>query len=469
MNEKILQKIVVLLLLCFCRVYPVTPQSTAMEGFTLQEAMDYAVTNSYKVRAASIDLQSTIARRKGYLSLGMPQINANASYQYYFNLPVQLMPNILTPAVDGALVQHGLITPDQMMPVSDEKLPVQFGSTNNLTVGVSATQVVFDGTYLVGLKAASMLVELSKASIDKSIREIKSAVAQAYYLVLIAKENRRILDSTYTKMNVILDQTRQFQTSGFIEDTDVEQLSLMVSNLKNKMDMTDRNIDLAVDLLQLQMGMDIDQEIVLKDDLMTLLNQAISYNIADKQFDVNDHIDFQLLKNQERLLNQVIKVDESAYYPTMALFFNTQSAAMREKFDFFDDSKWYNTTLVGVNLSIPIWSSGGRHYKVMQDKYALEKHRITLKEAEDGLKIDINNSKSLLKTYSDQFYTDKKNYDLAVTIYDKTYSKFKEGLASGMDLNQAYLQILSQHGTYLNTMLQLLNTYANLSKALSTF
>jgi len=111
MNEKILQKIVVLLLLCFWRVYPAIPQSTVMEGFTLQEAMDYAITNSYKVRTASIDLQSTIARRKGYLSLGMPQINANASYQYYFNLPVQLMPNILTPAVDGALVQHGLITP----------------------------------------------------------------------------------------------------------------------------------------------------------------------------------------------------------------------------------------------------------------------------------------------------------------------------------------------------------------------
>ncbi|HNX07699.1 MAG TPA: TolC family protein [Bacteroidales bacterium] len=468
MSEKLLQKIIVLLVLCCCRLVPAMSQSTTTEGFSLQEAMDYAVTNSYKVRASAVDLQSTIARRKGYLSLGMPQINGNVSYQYYFNLPVQLMPNILTTAVDGSLVQHGLITPDQMMPVGDEKLPIQFGSTNNLTVGLSASQVVFDGTYLVGLKAASMLVDLSKAAVDKSMREIKSNVAQAYYLVLIARENRRILDSTFTKMNVILQQTRQFQTSGFIEDTDAEQLSLMVSNLKNKMDMTDRNIDLAVDLLQLQMGMDIDQEIILKDELTTLLDQAIAFNLADKQFEVNDHIDFRLLKSQERLLNQVVKVDKSAYYPTMALFFNTQSAAMREKFDFFDDGRWYNTTLVGVNLSIPIWSSGVRHYKVMQDKFALEKHRITLKEAEDGLKIDINNSRSLLKTYSDQFYTDKKNYDLSVTIYDKTYAKFKEGLASGMDLNQAYLQILSQHGTYLNTMLQLLNTYASLSKALNT-
>lgn len=449
--------------------FQLAAQQADTKSFTLQEAMDYAVTHAYKVRTAASDLQSTIARKKGYISIGLPQINAGVNYQYFANIPTQLMPNILTPAVDASLVQHGLITPDQMTPVSDDKIPVQFGSKNNLSVGINASQLVFDGVFFVGLKAATMLVDLSKTSVDKSIIEIKSSVAQAYYLVLVAKENRLILDSTYNKMNVILEQTKQFEKNGFIEETDVEQLLLIVSNLKNKMDMTDRNIDLVTDLLQLQMGMDIDEPISLKDDLPTLVEQAVASNLADKQFDVNSHIDFKLLKNQERLLNQVVKVDQSAYYPSMALIFNTQSSAMREEFDFFNKSKWYNTTLIGVNLSIPIWSSGIRHYKIMQDKYAVQSHQITLKQAEDGLKIDVYNSKSLLKTYSDQFYTDKKNYELAIKIYDKTYSKYKEGLASAMDLNQAYLQILTQQGTYLNTMLQLLNTYANLSKALNTF
>jgi len=467
--KTILIKTASIALFLFFLTFQLEAQQTEPKSFTLQEAMDYAVTHAYKARTAAIELQSAIARRKGYISLALPQINAGVNYQYFFNIPTQLMPNILSTAIDGSLVQHGLITPDQMTPVSDEKIPIQFGSKNNLSLGITASQLVFDGVFFVGLKAATMLVDLSKTSVDKSILDIKSSVAQAYYLVLVAKENRLILDSTYNKMNVILEQTKQFEKNGFIEETDVEQLSLIVSNLKNKMDMTDRNIDLVTDLLQLQMGMDIDEPILLKDDLPTLVDQAIASNLADKQFDVNSHIDFKLLKNQERLLNQVVKVDQSAYYPSMSVMFNTQSNAMREKFDFYNDSKWYNTTLIGVNLTIPIWSSGIKHYKIMQDKYALQSHQITLRQAEDGLKIDIYNSKSLLKTYSDQFYADKKNYELAIKIYDKTYSKYKEGMASAMDLNQAYLQILTQQGTYLNTMLQLLNTYANLSKALNTF
>jgi len=467
MRIKILQTASFLLILLSC-VFQSNAQQTEVKSFTLQEALDYAVSHGYKARTAAIELKSTIAQRKGYISLALPQISANVNYQYFYKLPTQMMPDILTTAVDGSLVQHGLIPPDQMKPASDEKIPVQFGTTNNLSAGVTASQLVFDGIFFVGLKATAMLVDLSKASVDKSLIEIKSSVAQAYYVVLVAKESRLILDSTYNKMNVILEQTKQFQANGFIEETDVEQLSLMVSNLKNKMEMTDRNIDLVTDLLQLQMGMDIDEPILLKDDLMTLLDQAIASNIADKQFDVNNHFDFKLLKKQESLLSQVVKIDQSAYYPTMSVFVNTQANALREKFNFFNNGKWYNTTLIGANLSIPIWSSGVKHYKIMQDKYALEKHRITLKQAEDGLKIGINNSKSLLRTYSDQYYAEKKNYELSVKIYDKTYSKFKEGLASGMDLNQAYLQVLSQQGTYLNTMMQLLDTYANLSKALNT-
>ena len=347
-------------------------QQAGVKSFTLQEALDYSVTHGYKARTASIELQSTIAQRKGYISLALPQINANVNYQYYFNIPTQLMPDVLTPAVDASLVQHGLITPEQMNPVSNEKIPIQFGSTNNLSAGVTATQLAFDGMFFVALNALATLVDISKSSVDKSIIEIKSSVVQAYYLVLVANENRRILDTTYNKMNVILEQTKQFQANGFIEETDVEQLSLTVSNLKSKMEMTDRNIELVTDLLQLQMGMDIDEPIVLKDDLMSLLDQAIASNLADKQFDVNNHFDFKLLKNQERLLGQAIKVDQAAYYPSMSVIFNTQSSAQRENINFFNKDKWYNTTLIGVNLSIPIWSSGVKHYKIMQDKYALE-------------------------------------------------------------------------------------------------
>ena len=417
-------------------------------SFSLKEAMDYAVANSYKTKTAALDFQNTMAQRKGFISLGLPQLNASAAYQNYISLPTQIVPNFFDP---GA--------PD---------LELVFGKYNNMTIGANASQLIFDGTFVVGLKAARILVEMSKANMDKSINDIRASVAQAYILTLVAQENLRILDSTYINMNEILQQNKVIQANGFMDETDIEQLSLNVTNLKSKLDYTRRNIALVSDLLKFQMGLDIDEPIVLKENLNTMIEQAIASNIIDKQFEVNAHYDFKLMKTAEMLQHQTLKVDKAKYYPSMNLILSTQSNAQRQKFDFFNNGKWYNTTLLGINLSVPIWSSGVRHYKIQQDKFNIKKQEILTKQAEEGLKIEVQNSKASLKMYTEQYFTEKKNLELSIKIYRATHKKSKEGISSSMDLNQAYLQLLTQEGTYINTIMQLLNTYTNLSKALNT-
>jgi outer membrane protein len=467
MKTKILNSIIILSALLFlCNISSAFAQE--VKSFTLKEAMDYAVANSYKTKASSLDFQSTIAQRKGYTSIGLPQVNASASYQYYLGIPTQLLPNFLTPMVEGTLLQHGLITQAEMSPTSDQKFPVQFGSKNNFTAGASASQMLFDGTFIVGLKAARLLVDMSKCTMDKSVNETKAAVAQAYFMILIASENQRILDSTYINMNEILQQNKEIQAKGFMDETDIEQLTLNVSNLKSKLDFNRQNISLFTDMLKFQMGIDIDNPIVLKENLNSIIEQAVATNITDKQFDINSHSDFKILKAAETLQLQSIKVDKARYYPSLNLIFNAQMNAQRDKFDFFGKGDWFNTTIVGVNLSIPIWSSGIRHYKIQQDKFAYYKQQILTKQAEEGLKIDVQNSKLTLKMYVEQLYINKENMNLSGKIYKNTYKKFKEGLASSMDLNQAYLQLLTQEGNYINTIMQLLTTYTNLSKALNT-
>ncbi|MEI6122756.1 MAG: TolC family protein [Bacteroidota bacterium] len=439
-----------------------------IKSFSFKQAMDYSVGNSYKTKSAALDVQATIAQRRGFISIGLPQVNASAGYQYYANIPTQFMPDFLTPAIEGTMVKHGLITPAQMSAATGEMFPIQFGSKNNMSVGASASQLLFDGTFVVGLKAAAMLVDMSKISNEKSVIEAKASVAQAYYLVLIAKENLRILDSTYINMNQILEQNKKIQANGFMDETDIEQLTLSVSNLKSKRDITEKNIQMVTNLLKFQMGIDINDSIELTDNLSSIIDQAIASNMLDKQFDVNTHFDYKLVKTGELLQKQSVKVDKAKYYPSMNLILSTSSNAQRDKFNFFNSEKWYNTTLIGVNLSVPIWSSGIRHYKIQQDKFIYEKQQIITKQVEQGLKIDFQNLKVSLKMYTDQFYTDKKNMELSNKIYNKTLIKYREGISSSMDLNQAYLQMLTQEGNYINTLLQLLNTYTSLNKALNT-
>jgi len=463
-----LKPLMSILLMLFFTASVFSQNKNEIKSFTLKEAVDYSVNNSYKTRSADLDIKSTIAQRRGFISIGLPQVNASASYQYYANIPTQFMPDFLTPVIEGTMAKHGLISPSQISAPNGDMLPIQFGAKNNMTVGTSASQLLFDGTFVVGLKAAALLVDLSKTSKEKTVNETKASVIQAYYLVLIAKENLRILDSTYSNMNQILEQSKQIQKNGFMDETDIEQMTLNVSNLKSKKENTEKNILLVTDLLKFQMGIDINDSIILTDNLSSIIDQAVASNIIDKQFDVNSHYDYQLMKGAETLQNQAVKVDKAKYYPSMNLIFSTSSNAQRDKFNFFDSEKWYNTTLVGVNLSVPIWSSGIRYYKIQQDKFILEKQKIAVKQVEQGLKIDVQNSKLSLKMYTDQFYTDKKNMELSNKIYGKTLVKYREGLASAMDLNQAYLQMLSQEGSYINTMFQLLNTYTNLNKALNT-
>jgi len=466
MKTKILKTGLVLIASCVLWTNSMV-QAQQTNSFTLKEAMDYAVANSYKTKSAAIDFKSAEAQRKGYISYGLPQVNASVSYQHYFNIPTQLIPDFLTPVIQGTLMKDGLI-PQGPIAMDGAMLPLQFGTKNNLSAGASLNQLIFDGTFIVGLTASKMLVDMSRKVQDKSVMETKAAVAQAYYLVLVSRENLRILDSTYINMKEILEQNKVIQANGFMDETDIEQMSLNVTNLKSKLDFTLQNINLITDMLKFQMGMDIGETIELKDDLSTILNLAIAANIIDKQFDVTSHYDYKVLKAAEMLTLQQIRVDQAKYYPTLNANLNTQYTAQRDKFNFFNNDKWYNTSLLSVNLSIPIWSSGIRHYKIQQDKFSLLKQQITTTQAVEGLKMEVQSSKSSLKLYTDQFYTDKKNLELSGKIYRKTNIKFKEGLASSMDLNQAYLQLLTQEGNYINTMMQLLNTYTSLSRALNT-
>lgn len=437
-------------LLCLTLILILQQGLNGQNAYTLKQAQDYAVLNSYKTRTASLDLLNTIAKKNQFIATGLPQVNAQVSYQNYLSLPTQLIPNFVYPG-----------GPD---------LELTFGKYNNMTASATASQLVIDGSFFVGLKAAALFVDLSKKAVEKSHIDIKASVAEAYFLVLVAQENRNILDSTYIKMNEILIQSKEFVKNGFMEQTDVDQMELNVSNLKSKLEMADRNIDLSYNLLKFQMGIDIDENISLSDDLYMLLDQAIATNLIDKQLDESNNIDIKLVKGQEFLLKQNVKVDKAKYYPSLNLFFNTQFTAQRNKFDFYDFSKgnkWYNSNLIGLTLSIPIWSSGIRSNMVKMDKISVAKQEILVKQVSEGLKMDLENSRVSLKTYTDQYYVDRKNLELSVKIYNKTYVKYTEGISSSMDLNQAYLQVLTEEGDYISTIFQLLNNYIKISKILN--
>lgn len=439
-------------------------------SFSLKQAQDYAVLNSYKTVNAGTDI--TIAQKKvgQTTTIGLPQISASAKYQNYIDIPTQLMPNFLTPAVDGVLLQHGLITPSELLPASSDKFPVQFGSKNNFTADVTATQLLFDGTYIVGLQAAKTYVEISKNTYAKTEIEVKETVAQAYYLVLVAEANRSILDTTLQNLNKILSDTKEYLKNGYIEETDVDQFQILVSTMTNKLNMVDRQIEIAYNLLKYDMGLGLGSKVILTDKLDNILMNAVAENLVAKDFNYKNHVDYKALQTLEKADLLVLKKDKFGYLPSMAAYISTSRNAQRSSFNFLEKGQdWYKTTIFGVSLTIPIFDSGLKHFKIQQDNLDLQKLKVLQSQMQQALELGVENSRAKLKTYTDQYQTDLTNMQLAKKIYDKTIIKYKEGISTSLDLTQTYNQYLTSQGTYFTTVLDLLDAQSDLNKALNNY
>jgi len=248
---------------------------------------------------------------------------------------------------------------------------------------------------------------------------------------------------------------------GLIESTDVDQLKYTVTNIDNTSKMLERQVAIAYRLLKFQMGMDLSQEIILSDQLDDVIAGITMESIINKNLDINSNITYQLLNTQESLQEALVRLEKSAYLPTLAAFYQHQEKPFKADFDFsFPD-------IAGASLSIPIFSSGMRNAKVAQANIELEKSRNTKKMAVQGLMLEAQQSHIMLQSSFEKFINEKSNQELAKSIYNKTLIKYKEGMSSSMDLTVANSQYLSAQSNYFNALLEVLQAKNKLDNILN--
>ena len=417
-------------------------------SFTLKQAQDYALENNYKLQNAKKDVIAAKKKVWETTAIGLPQIAAEGNVQKFLDIPVSLAPanNFNPSAPDGALAE------------------MQFGLNYNNSIGITATQLIFDGSYIVGLQAAKTYKELSMNNQIKSEIGLKESVAQAYYTVLIAEENTSVLRKSLTSIKSILKETESLYKEGLIEEQSVDQLTLNVNELKTSVGIANGQINFAKKLLKLQMGMDIDTTIILTEGLGDFIQDITG--VADpKKFSVDNHIDYTLMQTNVKLMQLNLRKEKYSFLPSMNVFFNHQQQNMNNEFDFFSGGKFYPLTVVGASLRLPILTSGSRLAKMSQAKIEWEKSQITQKEVGQGLIYQAQLTKSNVETANETYINQKANMDLAKKIYDKTIKKYNEGIVSSMELSQAQNQYLSSEGKYIKSLLDLFKAKSELKKA----
>lgn len=443
-------------LLWLSLLFPLLTSGQEPMQLSLMEAIRWSLENNPEVRNARTDVRIAKKKVAETTATGLPQVSAGLSYMNYPDIPTQLIPDFLSPAVYGVLLDEGLVS-EMPTGASGRLFEAQFGTTHNATAKAELSQLIFSGSYLVGLQASQAYASLSQSMLSKIRREVREKTANAYYQAMVAQKGIDILDSTEATLRQMALEAQAIYEQGFIEETDAAQIGLLLAEVEASRIQAAHQRDLAIRLLKLHLGLPSSQALMLTDDLNTMISGIQTDILLNQGFDPVHHIDYALVRNQETMQKLNVKLQRSAYLPTVAGFYSYQQMAQRQDFDLFDpDGKWFPTQVFGAQIDIPVFSSGYRRFKVQQAQLELEKSRTTLNQVEQSLSLAAENSRNTLRNAALIHANKEKAMNLASRIYEKTRVRYKSGMASSMDLQQAHNQFLQAEGDYITAILELL-------------
>ena len=436
----------------------------SLATFSLLELKNYAIEHNYKVKNSELDIKKSKAVKWETTAIGLPQVSASMEYQNFPDIPTQLMPDFISPAVFGVNEQAFGLTP--LAPFSGgNKIPVQFGSKHNADWGVSVSQIIFSGEYLVGLKASKIYLELSEKSKEKTIIEVKENIEKTYYLILITQESISALDSIHEGLTKLVSENEKLKDAGFMEETDVEQVRLNLKRTENSLISFKNQKGVLYKLLKFQTGIDFENEINISGTLDNIIEEMEVDNLFAEDISYSQNIDYKLMQVQENLSSLSLKREKSKVLPTVAGFYSYQKKSMMDSLDFFsDNADWYPTSVWGVKVSIPIFSSGQRYAKIKQAQFDLEKTTNLKLQAQQALSLEIDRTKTdfandlnIVKNNSEQRYLAKK-------IYDNSYKKFKVGVEQSYILSQHQMQYFQSLTEYYQALNSLIDKYITLKR-----
>ena len=418
--------------------------------FSLQEAINFAIENNRSAKNASRDVDAAYKQKWETIATGLPQLNGAVDYQNFIRQQVQVNDASVFGGSEGELFEG------------------VFGLKQNLNASATLSQLIFDGSYLVGLQSAKVFLEISKNAKIKTDLEVRKAVINAYGNVLIAEESTIILERNKAALEKNLKELISIYENGLEEEESVEQLKITLFGIESTLNNTVRLKKVAYQMLNMNLGLDIDNTIILSDNLETLTVKNMEFALISNAFSIENTIDYQIAENDKVSKELLVKLEKSKALPTLSSFLSGGYIAYNNNFNFFsNDQKYFGYGLFGVNLKIPILSSGIRGAATQRAEINLEKAKDDLTETEQRLKLQIAAAKSDYQFAIEDYDNKKQNLNLAERIEKKNQSKFFEGVSSSFELRQAQIQLYTAQQEFLQAILDVINKKAELETILN--
>ena len=403
---------------------------------SLLQAQEYAIQHSLTVKDASYDLEAAKKRVWESTAIGFPQANASLSYSY----------------------NPGSLPSIQFSPDS-AAVPIGTKSSTNVTGTVS--QLIFSGSYIVGLQAAKTYKQMVNQALQSTQVDVRVAVAQSYYLVLLTHQTSAVLARNRGNLQKMLDDTQKMFEKGFVEETAVDQLRLAVNEVELAIATTQRQEQVARRLLCYQLGMDVNAAVKLTDALDAIVQGINRERIVETPFDINHNISYQMVLTQEKVKKLLYRLEVASYLPTVSGFYQYQRYLKRQSFNFQPEN------MLGLSVQLPVFSSGQRLAKVGQAKIAYYKAQNAVESTSRALTLQYQQLRDDFNTAWEKYQNSKRSLVLAQKVFDDVSVKYANGMASSMDLTQANDKLQQAIATLYGVQFDLLNAKLQLDKVTS--
>ena len=441
-----MHKLIYLIMLSFT----VFAQDNPVLEFSLEEAVEHALLYNNTAQNSTSDVRLAQLQKWQTTSTGLPQINANISYNNWIQQQISLIPAEFFGGNVGEFTE------------------VAFGTKQTMNGTLTISQKIFDGSYLVGLQAAKVYLEISKNAQEKTYTELRKAVTNSYGNILLTEENIKILNANIAVIEKNIEDLKKVYENGMTEEENIEQLQLTRSGLISAKNYNLTLKGLAYAMFNLTIGVDTNATVVLSDSMEDLIALSEIKNTAIAKNSVENAIDFKIARNDLKSKELLLKLEKSKALPTINAFVNGTYSGNSNNFDFLDQSqKWFGASMFGLNMSIPLFSSLGRSALTQKAKINLEKSERDLNNLRQQILVKIKSAENDLSFAKQDLVNKKQGLDLAKRIEQKNQIKFFEGLASSFELSQAQTQLYTAQQQYIQAMLYVLNKHIALDVLLN--
>lgn len=429
-----------------------------------RQAVDYARKNNIQIKNALLDIQIQEQTNREVTASALPQINGSAGLNYFPNVAVQVLPNFFGPVIYGILTNEG-VQNSTGQPIKSPNdfgyIQAQFGTKFNSSVGVNLSQLLFDGQVFIGLQARNATMAFARKGAEVTEESIRANVYKVYYQLSASRSQIGILDANIARIEKFLSDTRKLFENGFAEKLDISKLEVQLANLQTERLKALNSINNGYIGLKVLMGMPIRDSLILTD---SITYDDIRNGVLDAtQFSYADRKEYQYAELGRELGEFNVRRYQLSKLPTVTL--NSNYNYIRQSNTFGFGGKWFPSSLIGVSLNVPIFSGFAREARIDKAKLELQQSLNNI----EGLKLNIdrevseaiNNYRSALATLDAQ----KRNMELAETVYNQTRLKFENGIGSNTEISTAQSDLSVAQSNYILATYDAINAKIDFLKA----